>query len=63
MARLLQVLALAAVLRTGITSVVEPRQSSSQYIYVNLASNTGASAHRASGILADICESMCLNYS
>ncbi|KAG8872747.1 hypothetical protein FRB98_009436 [Tulasnella sp. 332] len=30
---------------------IEPRQSSSQYTYVNLAVNTGTSVHRASGVL------------
>lgn len=54
MARLLSVLALTAVLRLGIAGPVEPRQSSSQYTYVNLASNTGTSVHRASGIIVEL---------
>lgn len=49
MTRLLPVLALSAVFRTGIAAPLDSRQTSSQITYVNLASNTGTSVHRASG--------------
>ncbi|KAF8312919.1 hypothetical protein DL93DRAFT_2081579 [Clavulina sp. PMI_390] len=48
---LLSVAALLATLHHGGAIPLEERQSSSMYTYVNLASNTGTSVHRASGIL------------
>ncbi|KAG8866691.1 hypothetical protein FRB98_004584, partial [Tulasnella sp. 332] len=44
-------IAAASLLSYCNAAAIEPRQSSSQYTYVNLAVNTGTSVHRASGVL------------